>query len=261
MKNLFRIPFYLSIFFFCFFSCQKELIVAPSSNITEFSVDSRASGATKKAITITTTDHDTGDTTTEYDCTKPGESCKVKNTIEGNDQYSFIEDFSNSEDFTSGRFLKDDEAKGLFPMFTSSESLMNLERGDYSILWQNEFLVLKRTADGTAIAIYEIGSLDDSNNTVTYEKAAEPTRKAQYNVEAGWLDCTKSGKNCTVAKEADVNNPSESSESLVSLVDNSFPGLDLVEAASRGEYSIIKIRNGLAFNPVSGGESYYVLIN
>lgn len=175
--------------------------------------------ATRKLRSATITDHETGQTETMYDCTKPGKSCDVGEKPKKPN--SFFIGFNPSTTTLTDHILSADSADIIFTAFFTEPVYSALLDGEAVLEHEDGYLVCKDTSTWTPLYAYQVEGPSLLKGTTEY-------RKGKVNTETKIFECLETGSNCAV--KADVTS---GKTTIIAFLEDAFPGItnlyDLIE--------------------------------
>lgn len=188
-----------------------------------------ASAATRKLISLTITDHDTGSSTTRYDCSDPGRSCDVGEPAPNPNQPRKLLEIPNDQSVFD--YLQENELEysSIYPVLFDSIVVSLVEAEYIDIEYQNGFLTIVDQSNLEPIFGYEI------EQSALVSKPKTELRKGVINTQTKIFECIDPGTNCSVK----VDNESEL-VTEVNFIQDGFSGLNITQLLWEENYILYK---------------------
>ncbi len=209
-----------------------------------------ASAATRKLMSLTITDHETGQTTTYYDCTEPGHSCDVGEPApDPNPPRRALE---IPEEETVFEYLQNNELKysAIYPVMFDSLVIDKVQTQKIDFEYQNGFLTIVHVSNSKPLYGYEVEAM------ALVKEPKYEMRKGKMNTQSGVFECIEEGHNCRVKIDEKTDLISE-----LAFIQAGFPGMNLSQLLYHEDYILYKDSTKFTLMPPDTTQSdvYYLV--
>lgn len=197
---------------------------------------------TRKAVQLTITDLETGETETHFDCSQSGSSCDV------------------GEGPTPPGHITSLIASRHTALLSDAGLKKNIDGGSILVEKGKDYLALKSAKGGEILYAYKMQYEGEPSTIANVPTEAAEYKKGKIDTETNKLECLEDGSNCKVSNTPIEEGISELTVSVnLAIIDNDFPNQDLPNKIEKGDYRLYKGHNFLMIkseNPLH--ETYYV---